>query len=129
MARIRKTKIKLNNLEALEHLMQETYNNACTQQNDAQRAINKMETGSEPQDVDDFTKIAKEKSNLLKIKDSATKIKLELSKVKAEFLKRETNSSPETINNKTTTEDFKTIRDLLNKENDKNNGDVEKIKL
>jgi hypothetical protein len=121
MARIKKTKIKLDNLESLEHLMQETYNNACSQQNDAQRAINKMENGADPADVDDYTKIAKEKSNLLKIKDSAIKIKLELSKIKADFIKKSDQPINDTVEKKTTTEDFKKIREMLkeNKNNDK----------
>ena len=82
MPRRKKTKLKLNDVDSLTNLMQETYNDACSQQIDAQRAINEMVNSAEPEDVNDITSIAREKANLLKIKDSAIKVKLELSKLK-----------------------------------------------
>jgi hypothetical protein len=78
MPRKKKQDVKVNNSESLEGLMQETYNDACLQINDAQRTINELSASATPADVDDLTKIAKEKGNLLKVKDSAIRIKLEL---------------------------------------------------
>jgi len=82
MPRKRKHDVKVNNNESLEGLMQETYNDACLQINDVQRTINELTTGSNPDGVDDLTKIAKEKGNLLKVKDSAIRVKLEIAKLK-----------------------------------------------
>lgn len=113
MPRRKKTKIKLNDVESLTHLMQETYNDACTQQNDANRAINEMTNSSEPEDVDDHTKLAREKANLLKIKDSAIKIKLELSKVKSDIIKQNDGETSEKISGKSiSVDDFKKVREL-----------------
>ena len=78
MPRKKKQDVKVNDNESLEGLMQETYNDACLQINDAQRTINELSASATPADVDDLTKIAKEKGNLLKVKDSAIRIKLEL---------------------------------------------------
>lgn len=122
MARRKKTKLKLNDIDSLTYLMQETYNDACNQQIDAQRAINEMVHAAQPEDVADITSIAREKANLLKIKDSAIKIKLELSKLKSEIIKQ--NGIPEessTNTNSVTLEDFKTLRDKLKNWSDNDN--------
>ena len=76
MPRKRKTDVKVNDNSSLESLMQETYNDACLQITDAQRVINELTTGVTPQDVDDHTKVAKEKAGLLKVKESGIRIKL-----------------------------------------------------
>lgn len=122
MPRRKKTKLKLNDYESLAHLMQETYNDACTQQNDANRASNEMMNAAEPEDVDDFTKLAREKSNLLKIKDSAIKVKLELSKLKSEIIKQNNNQESEKASGDGPgLNDFKKVRELLkNKEKNDN---------
>lgn len=122
MPRRKKTKLKLNDIDSLTYLMQETYNDACNQQIDAQRAINEMVHAAQPEDVADITSIAREKANLLKIKDSAIKIKLELSKLKSEIIKQ--NGIPEessTNTNSVTLEDFKTLRDKLKNWSDNDN--------
>jgi len=131
MPRRKKTKLKLNDVSSLTHLMQETYNDACGQQIDAQRAINEMVTAAEPEDVDDLTKLAREKANLLKIKDSAIKVKLELSKLKTDIIK---NSGASTgngedgsmkISSAPTAADFKNIRDMMNKKTADDNVEYE----
>ena len=75
MARKRKHDVKVNDNESLEGLMQETYNDACLQITDVQRTINELSVAADPEGVDDLTKIAKEKGNLLKVKDSAIRVK------------------------------------------------------
>ena len=57
MPRKKKQDVKVNDVESLEGLMQETYNDACLQINDAQRSINELASSATPQDVDDLTKI------------------------------------------------------------------------
>ena len=65
MPRKKRQKIKTNSNESLESLLQETYNDACVNIIDAQRTINEMVNSAEPEDIDDLTKIAKEKTNAL----------------------------------------------------------------
>lgn len=126
MPRKKKTEVKINNNYSLEHLMQETYNDACSQINDTQRTINELVNGSTPNDVDEFTKIAKEKSGLLKVKDSAIRIKLELAKLQNEIIKNK--GDLETVLNQknsagATLTDFKSLREMLKKENETKNDD------
>ena len=87
MPRKKKQDIKTNSVDSLEGLLQETYNDACANINDAQRTINEMDNAAEPEDVDDLTKLAKEKTNALKVKDSAIKIKLEIAKLQNDIIK------------------------------------------
>jgi hypothetical protein len=123
MPRKRKQDVKVNNNESLEGLMQETYNDACLQINDAQKTINELSASATPVDVDDLTKIVKEKGNLLKVKDSAIKIKLELAKLQSDIIKNrgdvETAISDRS-NGSASLSDFKTIREML-----KNNNNTE----
>lgn len=129
MPRKKKQEVKVNSTASLEGLLQETYNDACLQINEAQVGINELANAATPNDVDDYTKIAKEKSNFLKVKDSAIRIKLELAKVQSDLIK---NSG--SMNQLTTTEqqhgeanfdDFSAIRDMLKKSGDNSDLDIE----
>ena len=122
MPRKKKQDVKINNTESLESLIQETYNDACLQISDSQKTINELTT-SAPQtnlDVDDLTKIAKEKGGLLKIKDSAIRIKLEIAKLQNDFIKNNGDISG-TIAERTgstgsaSNDDFKLVREMLKK--------------
>jgi hypothetical protein len=120
----RKTKqdVKVNNNASLEGLMQETYNDACLQITDSQKTINELSSSATPLDVDDYTKIAKEKGNLLKIKDSAIRIKLEIAKLQSDIIKNRgdvDSAVSERSNGSASLSDFKSIREML--KNDKNN--------
>jgi hypothetical protein len=120
MPRKQKQEVKVNNTNSLEGLMQETYNDACLQINDAQRTINELSTTMTPTDVDEITKIVKEKGGLLKIKDSAIRIKLELAKLQSDIIKNRgdvDSAISERSNGKASLSDFKSIREML-KEND-----------
>jgi hypothetical protein len=122
MPRKKKQEVKVNDNDSLEGLMQETYNDACLQINDAQRTINELSNSATPEDVDDLTKIAKEKGNLLKVKDSAIKIKLELAKLQSDIIKNRGDAESainERSNGSASLSDFKTIREMLkNKQED-----------
>jgi hypothetical protein len=124
MPRKKKQDVKVNNTESLEGLMQETYNDACLQINDAQRTINELAASATPTDVDDLTKIAKEKGGLLKIKDSAIRIKLELAKLQSDIIKNsgdiETTLSERTQGG-ASFDDFKSIREMLKNQNNSEN--------
>jgi len=120
MPRRKSTDIKVNNNDSLEGLMQETYNDACLQINDAQRTINELGVSITPNDIDDLTKLAKEKAGLLKVKDSAIRIKLELAKLQADIIKNrddDVQANSEKANGAASLKDFKKIRDML--KNDK----------
>ena len=123
-ARKRKHDVKVNDNESLEGLMQETYNDACLQINDVQRTINELTTGSNPDGVDDLTKIAKEKGNLLKVKDSAIRVKLEIAKLQSDIIKNRGDANAaiaERADGKVSLSDFKSIREMFRKGQDIDN--------
>ncbi len=116
MPRKKKQEVKLNNNTSLEGILQETYNDACLQINEAQVGINELTNAATPNDVDDYTKIAREKSNFLKVKDSAIRIKLELAKVQSDIIKHNGNANAaieERSHGETSFEDFTAIRNML----------------
>lgn len=103
--------------------MQETYNDACLQINDAQKTINELST-SIPQgalDVDDLTKIAKEKGGLLKVKEAGIRIKLEIAKLQSDIIKNRgdvDSTISERNNGSVSLGDFKSLREMLKKDKD-----------
>jgi hypothetical protein len=123
MPRKKKQQIKVNNSTSLEGLMQEVYNDACGQINDANRTINELASSTTPEDVDDAAKIAKAKVDAQKIKDSSIKIKLEVAKLQSDIIKHggdQKAAVEERYEGKATLNDFKTIRDIV-----ENGGDLE----
>lgn len=120
MPRKRKQDVKVNNNESLEGLMQETYNDACLQINDAQKTINELAASATATDVDDLVKIAKEKGGLLKVKDSAIRIKLELAKLQSDIIKNRgdvESAISERSNGSASLNDFRTIREMFKNKN------------
>lgn len=113
----KKHKVVINNDDSLQGLMQETYNDACLQITESQRAMNELTASAgNLENVDDIVKISKAKSDLLKNKDSAIKIKLEMCKIQSDIVKnrgtedpsaKQQNSGPVTL------ADFQSIREML----------------
>jgi hypothetical protein len=123
MPRRKKQEVRVNSVDSLEGLMQETYNDACLQIIDAQRSINELSTSTDPQDVDDHTKVAKEKTGLLKIKDSAIRLKLELAKLQSDIIKNKgdvDSALQERTDGQVSTTDFKSIREMLKQDKEAN---------
>ena len=123
MPRKKKQQIKLDDTNALEGLLQEAYNDACANIVAAQNNINEMSNAAEPEDVDDLTKIAKEKTSALKIKDSAMRLKLEIAKLQSDIMKHKGNvqdAMSERTDGKVSLNDFKAIRKMME---DKANSD------
>ena len=131
MPRKKKQQIKVNNTTALEGLMQEVYNDACSQITDAQSTINVLVNSTTPEDVEDAVKIAKAKTDAQKIKDSGVKIKLEVAKLQSDIIKHSGNADKavdERYGDKANLTDFKSIRAMItaegknidNNEEDKN---------
>lgn len=118
MPRKKKQQIKYNDITSLEGLLQETYNDACANINEAQNTMNEMANAAEPEDVDDLTKIAKGKTDALKIKDSAMKVKLEIAKLQNDIIKHKGNAEEavkERTGGKVDMNDFRQIRRMIEK--------------
>lgn len=124
MPRKKKQDVKTNDVDSLEGLMQETYNDACANINDAQKTINELVNSVRAEDVDDATKIAKEKSNALKIKDSAIRIKLEIAKLQNDIIKHK-GDAESAVNERSggniTLDDFSKVREMIKKNANNNN--------
>jgi len=128
MPRKKKQDVKVNDSESLEGLMQETYNDACLQITDAQKTINELSASATPTDVDDLTKITKEKAGLLKVKDSAIRVKLELAKLQSDIIKSRGDADTaisERSNGAASLSDFKSIREMLKNSNTDNETDID----
>lgn len=124
MPRKKKQDIKINDTSSLEGLVQEVYNDACLQISETQKTINELSVGAVADDVDDHTKIAKEKGGLLKIKDSAIRIKLEVAKLQSDIIKNSGNieaTVSERSKGTASISDFSSIREMLKH---KNNDDL-----
>lgn len=116
--RKRKQSIKLNNTDSLQGLMQEAYNDACSQIIDTQKLVNELSLTMIPTDIDDLTKISREKSNALKLKDSAIKMKIEMGKILNDIIKHngsieDTDATRIEQGSVPTADAFKEIRNLI----------------
>jgi hypothetical protein len=124
MPRKKKTKVEVNNVSSLNAIIGEGYNDACLQISEAQSMINElaastiMQSATNELSIDDLTKIAKEKGNLLKLKDSGIRIKLEIAKIQSDSIKNANKNTDPLAPNQpaaVTTADFKQVRDMINK--------------
>ena len=115
MPRKKRQKIKINDTEALEGILQETYNDACANITAAQGVINEIGNAAEPEDVDDYSKIAKAKVDSLKVKDSAMRLKLEIAKIQSDLIKNKgvTETTNASTGDKVSLSDFKAVRKMM----------------
>lgn len=120
--RNKKNKIKINDTNSFEKLLQEIYIDACNQTQSAQQVIDYLSITFKAENVDELTKIAKEKTAAIKLKESGAKLKLEVSKILNEVIKSNGNVDEAVnkvyANGSTTAEGFKNIREMI-KENSK----------
>lgn len=117
MPRKRKQTVRVNNLLSLEGVLQEVYNEACTNIKSAQEGINTIATAAEPEDVDDHAKIAKAKTDFLKTKTDNVKVKLEVAKLQNDSLKHAGDLKPELnagADSQITDKHYSAIRELIN---------------
>lgn len=121
MPRSKKQEIKINDNSSLQGLLQEVYNNACNQITDAQKVVNEIGVGSVPEDVDDWAKVAKAKTDALKVKDSAIKTKLDVGRLQSDIIKfsgeikTALDNNPEVVSN----DSFAKIREMINESKSK----------
>jgi hypothetical protein len=121
LPRSKKQEIKINDNSSLQGLLQEVYNNACNQITDAQKVVNEIGVGSVPEDVDDWAKVAKAKTDALKVKDSAIKTKLDVGRLQGDIIKfsgeikTALDNNPEVVSN----DSFAKIREMINESKSK----------
>ena len=112
--------VKLNDIPALETLLEEVYVDAGNQISDTNELLNYLSTMAVPSDIDDLTKIAKEKTAALKVKEGATRLKLDISKLMNDVIKQSKDDvDVEMTASETSFEDnsaFDAVRDMLAKE-------------
>lgn len=89
MPRRKKLTIAVKDINSLQDLLQEVYNDACGSIKDAQNTINTLVNSSDPLDTDDHVKMAKAKTDALKLKDSAIKLKLDVARLQNEVIKHQ----------------------------------------
>ena len=84
-----KIKIKINNQESLESLLQKIYDESDMQMNQAQEQINLLTTSSDlsEESLDAKTKYSKAINDMLSIKEKMLKTKIEIGKLLSEVLK------------------------------------------
>tara|TARA_R110000796_G_scaffold58413_4_gene134872 strand:+ start:24910 stop:25281 length:372 start_codon:yes stop_codon:yes gene_type:complete len=121
MARTKKQRIEISSNDSLQNVMQEVYNNACNQMQDAQKVIVEIGTSATPEDVDDWAKVAKAKTDALKLKDSAIKIKLDVGKLQSDIIKHGGNLATAIANNSeiVNKDSFAKVRELIESKNSK----------
>lgn len=85
----KKYKVKLNSVEKVEDLLQETYDLACYQYNEAHNEMNKLSQSTKLSDeiIDGKAKYAKAMHDYLNDKDKAIGRKIEIAKLMTEVIK------------------------------------------
>lgn len=85
-------KVKLNSVEKIEDLLQETYDQACRQINEIQNEINKLTNstnlGADEITMDDKAKYSKAIHDFSNDKLKAIAVKLEIAKFMGELIKK-----------------------------------------
>lgn len=116
-----KFKIKINDIDNIRDLLQETYRLADEQIIQSQNEINKLANSTKLQDeiMDAKSKYAKAINDYLAMKDKAISKKIEIAKLLTEIYKHNGDVN-ETMNDASVTKsvsfDFSKIREIVNKE-------------
>lgn len=116
-----KFKIKINDIDNIRDLLQETYRLADEQIIQSQNEINKLANSTKLQDeiMDAKSKYAKAINDYLAMKDKAISKKIEIAKLLTEIYKHNGDVN-ETMNDAAVTKsmsfDFSKIREIVNKE-------------
>lgn len=126
-----KLKIKLNDVNNLRDLLQETYNLADSQIIQSQQEMAKLASATNLGEciMEEKGKYAKAMNDFLSIKDKAISKKIEIAKLMSEVLKHNGNVNDALGNEQTkqTTFDFSKIREMI--ENESSNQKVQTIEL
>ena len=129
----KKYNIKLNNLEKIEQLLQETYNLACQQHKQIQDEINKLVNTTEFDnlDIDGKEKYGKIMQNYMALQQKSIGQKFDIAKLLAEVAKHggDVNGALNDMKNTPSTLDIGKLRELAKNINTKDDGAAEKYNI
>ena len=116
MDKIKKYKIKVNNLEKIEELLQETYDLACKQQVVIQSEMNKISVTTKVNDLDieGKEKYAKAMQNYISLQQKSISQKMDIAKLMSEIVKNngDAEKALKGMKSKNTTLDLEKLRNL-----------------
>ena len=116
MDKIKKYKIKVNNIEKIEELLQETYDLACKQQTIIQDEMNKIvnTTNVNNLDIEGKEKYAKAMQNYISLQQKSISQKMDIAKLMSEIVKNngDAEKALSGMKAKSTTLDLEQLRKL-----------------
>lgn len=114
--KIKNYKVKVNNIEKIEELLQETYDLACQQQTQLQNELNKIANSTvvKDLDIDGKEKYAKAIQNYINLQQKAINQKVDIAKLMTEIYKHDGNigKALKDAKAKNTTLDLEQLRKL-----------------
>ena len=132
MADKKKYTVKLNNIDKIEQLLQETYNLACQQFTQIQGEINKIANTTilKDLDIDGKEKYGKIMNNYISLQQKSIPQKFDIAKLMSEIIKHngDIDGALKDAAKAHTSLDIKSIRDIVNKAKESNDTQVYQLK-
>ena len=132
MADKKKYTVKLNNIDKIEQLLQETYNLACQQFTQIQGEINKIANTTilKDLDIDGKEKYGKIMNNYISLQQKSITQKFDIAKLMSEIIKHngDIDGALKDAAKAPTSLDIKSIRDIVNKAKESNDTQVYQLK-
>ena len=132
MADNKKYTVKLNNIDKIEQLLQETYNLACQQFTQIQGEINKIANTTilKDLDIDGKEKYGKIMNNYISLQQKSITQKFDIAKLMSEIIKHngDIDGALKDAAKAHTSLDIKSIRDIVNKAKESNDTQVYQLK-
>ena len=132
MADKKKYTVKLNNIDKIEQLLQETYNLACQQFTQIQAEINKIANTTilKDLDIDGKEKYGKIMNNYISLQQKSITQKFDIAKLMSEIIKHngDIDGALKDAAKAHTSLDIKSIRDIVNKAKESNDTQVYQLK-
>lgn len=132
MADKKKYTVKLNNIDKIEQLLQETYNLACQQFTQIQGEINKIANTTilKDLDIDGKEKYGKIINNYISLQQKSITQKFDIAKLMSEIIKHngDIDGALKDAAKAHTSLDIKSIRDIVNKAKESNDTQVYQLK-
>ena len=132
MADKKKYTVKLNNIDKIEQLLQETYNLACQQFTQIQGEINKIANTTilKDLDIDGKEKYGKIMNNYISSQQKSITQKFDIAKLMSEIIKHngDIDGALKDAAKAHTSLDIKSIRDIVNKAKESNDTQVYQLK-
>ena len=132
MADKQKYTVKLNNIDKMEQLLQETYTLACQQFTQIQGEINKIANTTilKDLDIDGKEKYGKIMNNYISLQQKSITQKFDIAKLMSEIIKHngDIDGALKDAAKAHTSLDIKSIRDIVNKAKESNDTQVYQLK-